>query len=190
MIYRPAYVSSLLAYTAGALLSGTIVGGLLGAVGSYLSEMISERGAWLLLSAVGLAFASREFELLRFPVPQWPRQTNKVWGNRFGFTAAAWSWGVDLGSGLTTIVTYSGYWILVLAAVLKGDVVYGAVILAMFALGRVSSVVIVPHMLESDRSLLDSLRGLPAHRPDLQRWHRYSLVALAAGLATQAVAFR
>jgi hypothetical protein len=154
----------------------------LGWLGGYVAGDLSERVVWLLLGGISAALALREFGRFQFPVPQCRRQTQKVWGNRFGPATAAWWWGLDLGSGLTTIVTFSGYWLLVLAVLFGSDARYGAAVLGLYGLGRSLSVVLVPLLLDRTSTLLAALQRLRGYRPYLHRWHGYGLLGLALGL--------
>jgi hypothetical protein len=106
-----------------------------------------------------------------------------------GPVGAAFWWGADLGSGLTTLVTFSGYWLLVAAVLLRGGAIYGAIVLGLYATGRALSVAVVPLLLDRNLPLLPALRGLWQYRPSLHRWHAYGLLGLALGIGMREVIF-
>jgi len=125
-----------------------------------------------------------EFGWLSLPIPQWSRQTSNGWYTRFGPIGAAWWWGIDLGSGLTTLITFSGYWLLVLAVFANGIPIYGGIVLGLYGLGRALPVGISPLLIQrKDWNSRVSLRLLLRYRPNLHRWHGYGLFGLALGLA-------
>lgn len=144
---------------------------------------------WLGLGGLSLVLALREFGWLTFNIPQWRRQTGKTWYARLGPIGAAWWWGLDLGSGLTTLVTFSGYWLLVLAALLKGIPLYGGLVLGLYGLGRALSVALTPFLfnLKGGENLWTHLDALLAGRLHLRRWHGYGLLGLALGLLMRGV---
>ena len=125
----------LTAHSLGIMTSAIVLGALLGAFGAAFGHL-EQRLAALMISAIGVPLAARDIGAIRFPIPQLQRQTQKTWRHRFGPLMSAWLWGLDLGSGLTTLVNYAVYWILPLAAILRGDVVYGSVLLGLFGVGR------------------------------------------------------
>jgi len=188
-VYRGTYIWALIAHTAGSVISGALAGAGLGWLGAYLVSGRLGPTTWLSLGGLSLLLGFREFGWIQFPVPQWPRQTKKVWGLHFGRAVAAWFWGLDLGSGLTTLVTFSGYWILVLVALLGGEVVYGTLVLGLYGLGRGLSVAIVPLLLDHTLGLLAALQRVRGFGPSLHRWHGYGLLALAIGLTIRGLLF-
>lgn len=100
------------------------------------------------------------------------RQTNPVWPRTFGWTAAAFLWGLDLGSGLTTQSTYTSYWLLPTLVVAAADPIIGAWSYLAFAAARALPILLGP--------------VLPAESPmrflELRLPFR-SIDAIAAGLA-------
>lgn len=86
-------------------------------------------------------------------------------------------------------VTFSGYWILVLVALLGGEVVYGTLVLGLYGLGRGLSVAIVPLLLDHTLGLLAALQRVRGFGPSLHRWHGYGLLALAIGLTIRGLLF-
>lgn len=185
--WRPHYFWAQLAHVAGSLSSAIVVGAGAGFVGSFVAEALPAQVAWLCLAGLSTLLALRELGWIRFPIPQWRRQTEKMWGFRFGPLGAAWWWGIDLGSGLTTHVTFSSYWLLVLAILFNGSAVYGGLVLGLYGLGRALPVSVVPRLLEATDPLWVTLNDLWQQYPHLHRWHRYGLAGLALGLVVRAL---
>jgi hypothetical protein len=184
---RSIYTKTRLFHIAGSLSSAILAGISLGWLGSRLPVRISEQVAWFILGTLSLTFILREFGWMRFPVPQMDRQTNKTWRSRFGPESAAWWWGLDLGSGLTTLVTFSGYWLLVLATLFKGEVIYGGLVIGLYGLGRALSVILVPLLFDSRISLVSNLVGLWDNQLYLRRGHDYALMGLTVGLLLHSI---
>jgi hypothetical protein len=131
------------------------------------------------IGALGLVLAARDVGALHFPVPQLGRQTNSMWRHRYGPTWAAWFWGLDLGSGLTTLVNYAAYWLLPVAVVLRGDVWYGAALLGLFGSGRAVATVASSLALRNDHSFGPGhLIGLWHHGVVIRRLHALSTMGL------------
>jgi hypothetical protein len=72
------------------------------------------------------------------------RQTHPAWARRFGRVQAAFLWGLDLGTGLTTQSTYVGYWLLPLAVLAAGQPAVGLAAYLVFSLTRSAPVVLGP----------------------------------------------
>jgi hypothetical protein len=134
-----------------------------------------------------VALAAHDLGVVRYPLPQFRRQTHKTWRSRYGPVRAAWLWGLDLGSGLTTLVLYAGYWLLPVAIVLRGAVGYGAAVLGLFACGRVVAIGGVSWALRPHADLARHLHALVVGRPLLRRAHAVSLACLSLTLVLLAV---
>lgn len=187
---RPIYRRAIFAHFAGSLLGASLAGGLLGWIGSSISSAVTAWPFWTALGGLSLILAAREFGWLKFGVPQCRRQTSKMWFVSMGPVRAAWWWGVDLGSGLTTLVTFSGYWILILAILFNGTPGYGALLLGVFALGRAAAVGGVPLLVAIRQSnLIQFAEALLDHREELRRWHGYGLLSIAGVLLLRAIVF-
>lgn len=85
---------------------------------------------------------------------------------------------------------FAQYWLLVLAVLLRGGVVYGGTVLGLYGLGRALSVAAVPPLLDRSVALLEGLQAVRAYRPSLHRWHGYGLLVLALGLTARGVFLR
>jgi hypothetical protein len=136
------YWPALVVHTLGALVAGAGFGWLLGMVGHAVLGARGLAGGTIVVALVGLTLGLGEVGLLKLPVMQAPRQTVKQWRELLGAVGAPLAWGVDLGSGLTTYVPFAGYWLVPLAAVARGDMQYGALVLGVFGLARALTVVV------------------------------------------------
>lgn len=162
----------------------------MGVIGEYIGMVRIHRtpALWMLLSGLSAVLALHEFYWLRLPIPQLHRQTSKWWRTRFGAVGAAWLWGLDLGSGLTTIVTFSGYWILVLAALSSGEAWYGGLILGMFGVSRAIVVFLMPKLVMlQENHLCWMIQTLPSYQATLHKWHALGLFIIGMGLAVRLI---
>lgn len=150
--------------------------------------------AWLsllIVSAVGLIIALQEFGWLPFRFPRSRRQTSQLWFARFGPVRAAWWWGIDLGSGLTTIVTFPGYWLLIIGIALNGSAAFGAFILGLYGLSRGIAVVLQPHLLSvTDLPPQYYVHSLLVYRRQLHSLHRGGLLVMGLALAISGIALK
>jgi hypothetical protein len=176
------YPRSLAAHALGSVLAGALAGGGVGWLGGQL-PVVDRLAWWPGLGLLAGLLVLRELGWLRFPIPQVRRQTVKTWFPAASASRAAFWWGLDLGSGLTTLVTFSGYWLIVAAAVLKGDAAFGALLLGGYGLGRSLPIVLVPMTTDCRRTLQPEYVGrVIAYRPRLRRWHLALLTATTLGL--------
>ncbi|MGH2443984.1 MAG: hypothetical protein ACRDFX_12585 [Chloroflexota bacterium] len=175
------------AYTTGAILSGALVGAAAGLAGSVLRTSAFP-APWVALGVAGVLLTIREIGVLPFPIPQIRRQTNKTWYHHLGPVTAAWWWGVDTGSGLTTIVTYSAYWLVVIAVLLHGSALYGALALGLYALGR-STAVLAPALSFRGQTgaIVELTQRLLRKRSALHRWHASALSGITLSLLANAI---
>ena len=189
---KPLYAWSIVSHIAGSLVAGVAGGGLLGMIGEYIGMGRLHRTPvlWMILSGLSAVLALHELYWLRLPIPQLHRQTAKWWRARFGAVGAAWLWGLDLGSGLTTIVTFSGYCILVLAALNSGNVWYGGLILGIFGISRAIVVFIMPKLVMSQENHLRwMIQTLPSYQTALHKWHALGLFVIGMGLTVRLIEF-
>jgi hypothetical protein len=182
MTERTIYPRSLAAHALGSVLAGALARGVVGWLGGWLP--VTDRFAWWPgLGLLASLLVLRELGWLRFPIPQFPRQTVKTWFPAVSAAHAAFWWGLDLGSGLTTLVTFSGYWLIVAAAVLKGDAAFGALLLGGYGLGRSLPIALAPLGTDCRRTLQPEYVGrVVACRPRLRPWHLALLTATTLGL--------
>jgi site-specific recombinase len=138
---RRRYIASVVLHTLGAVLAAGAFGALLGLVGQLLGAPWGVAGAALVV-AVSLMYAAREGLGLRVPLPCRRRQVPQWWRNFFSPPVAAFLYGLGLGIGFLTFLTYGTYVAVSVAAVALGSPEIGALLLAPFGIGRGVSVLI------------------------------------------------
>jgi hypothetical protein len=162
------YWVALLAHTVGAVSAGAGLGALLGVLGHALIGARAMTAGTVVVAVVGLTLGLGEVGLLRLPVMQAPRQTSKQWRELLGAIGAPLAWGIDLGSGLTTYVPYGAYWLFPLAALARGDVQYGALVLGVFGIARALTVVVASMNAREAAGIPIIGEGTPFHAVLLQ----------------------
>jgi len=155
---------SVLAYTVAGCVSATLVGFMLGAIGGGLGGGASRGVAFYLIGFLSLVLAAREWGWIGFRLPERKLQTEKVWVHEFGFVTASVMWGLHIGLGFATRITYGGFWVLVAVALALGDAVYGAELMLAYWLGRTLPVWIAPALLESGSDAVELSETVFGHR--------------------------
>jgi hypothetical protein len=124
------------AYTLGGVVTASVVGLALGLIGaSVRGPGLTAPVTFALLSIAALILAARELGLLKFSLPQIRRQTDKMWGLRFGFVTGAAMWGSHIGLGFATVIRHGGLFIVAASALLLTPW-QSALLLATFWIGR------------------------------------------------------
>jgi len=167
------------AYTAAGLITSVGVGTIVANVGR-LSGLEKNRASLVICGLLALALALREFGLLRFPIPEWRRQTVRTWAYNFGWTTACAMWGAHIGLGVLTVITYGGYWLLLAGVAVSASPTFGAVVMAGYWIGRVVGFWLVP--VWHSRALPDFRISYFTYRP----FHALGLVAAVLWLAAEA----
>lgn len=163
-----------LAYALGTMLSSTTVGAALGWLGARLA--VDPQLAAVAVITIAALLLLAEIGVLPIPTVIWRRQTVKSWRQRGGPARSAFMWGLDIGAGLTTRVTYRSLWGLLALCFIFGSPLLGAIIMASYGAGRIVLVLSGPLLLrarELDAAILAIT--LPA-RP----WHAVHAWALLA----------
>lgn len=156
------------AYVLGSSMAGLVTGGVLGLLGSLTVARLPVEARLVILAAgvvVGLLLDLRVFGLA---LPTVRRQVDEAWRTSY----RGWVWGLgfglQLGTGVVTIVTSSTIYGTWLAAFLTGDIVTGAMVGLAFGLARSLPVLAVSRVRRPDQLLrvdgrLSRLAG-PAQR--------------------------
>jgi hypothetical protein len=137
---RKSYWGSVLLHSIAATAAAAGVGALLGAVGMGL------RAPWGVASFAALAsvaalYALRESLRLPIPVPDRHRQVPEWWRTFYSPPVAATLYGLGLGIGFLTYLSFGTYVAVAAAALFFGDPLLGAALCAPFGLARGLSVV-------------------------------------------------
>lgn len=129
------YWNTLALHTAGSSISAFIVGLALGGLGGVLGAA-QGRSRFFVLAAVSTAYALREAGVLRLPLPSLKRQVPDWWRTFFSPPVAATLYGLGLGAGFLTFLTFGTYAAVISAAVVSGDPLVGGIICAPFGIAR------------------------------------------------------
>lgn len=120
------------AFTLGSLSAGAVVGGTLGLIGSGFA-MRDDLG---LLTLGALAVVAGGLDLAGVKAAGPSRQVNERWIGSLRGTVYGFGFGAQLGAGVATFVVTWGVWAVFIAELLSGSVASGALIGAVFGLGR------------------------------------------------------
>jgi hypothetical protein len=146
------------AYVVGSTVGGMTTGVLMGGIGALVATVAgppTRFAAWLLVAVVALA-ACHEAGWLRFRLPTVQRQVNEDWLDEYRGWVTGAGFGLQLGAGLTTIVTSSVGYVVWIAALLTFSPRSGLLIGAVYGLTRA----------------LPLLATRAVHTPiDLRSWH-------------------
>lgn len=124
------------AHIAATTLSAAVLGLVVAAAGVALDV-----GRWqVALSAVGgsvlVVCALRDAGVIRCPLPSLDRQTPRWFRRQFSPLCWSFLWGLDLGQGWTTRILFTGYYGLIVVALLSANLAIGAGLLAVYGFGR------------------------------------------------------
>jgi MFS family permease len=168
------------AFALAAVAAGAAAGALLGAAGGAAGAHAGMR-AWLLAAAVAAAIAVDAAPGLHAPGPR--RQVNEEWLHRYRGWVYGAGFGLQLGLGVTTIVSTAAVYATAAAAVLSGSAAAGAAVGAAFGAARAVTLLSARRVREP--------RALAALERRLQAWERparSAALAAEAGLVVAAAA--
>jgi len=120
------------AFTAGAVISGSLVGLALGAIGTAMP--LGSSGLLMATAAAALLAGALDMAGVQAPGPS--RQVNETWIGAFRGWVYGGGFGLELGLGIATYVVTWGVYATYLAAVATASPTLGAVVGATFGLGR------------------------------------------------------
>jgi cytochrome c biogenesis protein CcdA len=140
------------------------MGTVLGTIGRWLGGEAAGGAAFYLVGLLGLLLAAREWGWIDFRLPERKLQTERLWVHEFGFVTASAMWGLHIGLGFATRVTYGGFWVLVAIALALGDPIYGAMLMLVYWLGRALPVWLAPALLKSGSDTNQLLDMVSDHR--------------------------
>ena len=116
------------AFTLGSTVTGAVIGGALGLVGSPLPEAL-----WMFASAAVVA-GGLDLAGVKAFGPE--RQVNERWLGAYRGWVYGFGFGSQLGAGIATFVVTWSVYAMFLAELLSGSLVGGVVIGAVFGIGR------------------------------------------------------
>jgi methylamine utilization protein MauE len=182
---RGRWIGSVAAYTLGATLSAAAFGAFLSAAGRLLGAPWGSAGLWA-LAAVAALYATRELFSVQIPLPNLHRQVPDWWRTFFSPPVASVLYGLGLGVGFLTYITFGTLVAVAAAAVVSGSALAGAVIVGAFGLARGLSVLVAwPGTTEEQLAhALDRLDAFGASRaPALVNGLLLAGITVASGAA-------
>lgn len=152
------YYTAVALHVAGATLSAAAFGLLLGVVGFALGAPWGQAGL-AAVAIVALIYAARELLGVPVPLPDLDRQVPEWWRTFFGPYVAAFLYGLGLGIGYLTFLSFGTLVAVTAGAVSGGDPWVGAALMAPFGTARALGVLAgrgdvarVLDLLETDRA--------------------------------------
>ncbi len=138
---RRSYIASATLHVLGATASAALLGAALGGIGA-LSGAPWRAGA-LVLALLAALYALREGVGLPIPVPEARRQVPAWWRTFFARPVASLLYGLGLGIGFATHLTFGTFVVVAVGAMLSGDPRLGVAICMPFGLARAVAAVVV-----------------------------------------------
>jgi hypothetical protein len=150
------YWLSVALHIGAATVTAGLFGALLGLLGFGIASLVTETGLrwneiapWLLI-AVAVLYAARELFRLPIPVPDRHKQVPEWWRTFYSPPVAATLYGVGLGVGFFTFLTFGTFVVVSAGALVMGDPLDGALIVAPFGLARGLSVALAAGAVEAE----------------------------------------
>ena len=165
-------------FTIGAVVAGSLVGFVLGALGS---ATVSLGSSALLVATATAALLAGVLDLTGVRSPGPARQVNETWIGAFRGWVYGGGFGLELGLGLLTYVVTWGVYATYLAALLTASPVSGAIVGASFGLGRSLSLWLAGYVDRPSR-LTAFNRRLAGAGPVIRRASGVVFAALGIGL--------
>jgi hypothetical protein len=178
---RTRYWGTIALHTLAATAAAATLGLVLGLAGTALGAPWGALGA-VLLAGAALLYAAREALGVGVPIPDRRAQVPDWWRTFFSPPVAAVLYGLGLGVGFLTYLTYGTFVAVAVAAFTSGDPLLAALLCAPFGLSRALAVTVSSgaRSAEAAAAVVDRLESIAARRMP----HRVNAVALAAvGLA-------
>ena len=146
--HRLKYITKLALFVVSATVSGSVVGGISGIVGSWITPPFFslQHSIIVFVVATSLIYGAAELLGIKLWVPTRHWEVPKQW-SFYGSLFYAAIFGATLGIGFFTFITFVGYYLLLLSCILAADPVYGSIVMAIYGLSRAIPVSIAPLIL-------------------------------------------
>jgi sulfite exporter TauE/SafE len=131
-------------FTVGAVLSGAGIGAVLGLVGQLTMRGVTPSA--LLLATGASAVVAGVLDMSRASPPGPKRQVNETWIGAYRGWVYGGGFGLQLGAGFLTYIVTWGVFAMFLAEILSTSPATGAVVGAVFGLGRSSTLLIAGYV--------------------------------------------
>ncbi len=133
-------------HVVGATIAAALLGALLGVVGALLGAPWGTPGA-IVVAVIAAAYFAREAIGVPIPIPQRKRQVPEWWRSFFTPPGAAFLYGLGLGVGFLTYLSFGTFVVVASASLAAGEPALGALVCAPFGVAR--GVVVVGASLEN-----------------------------------------
>ncbi len=168
-------------YTLACLGTAALLGAVLGAVGLLVGSLLHSSAIAAALPHLGigiigllaLAYAASDVGLLPMPRPIVSKAVPITWWRWWGPYRAALAYGAALGLGIMTRVPFGAFYVLCVWCVLKGNPLYGAVLMGTYGLLRALVLLPVSWGLSCSRTPITEW----ASSPYFNQWRAQQVVA-------------
>lgn len=143
------YWLSVLLHVVAATATATAFGALLGGIGLLVRAPWGPLGGALIV-AIALLYAARELLGVPIPVPDRHKQVPEWWRTFYSPPIAATLYGIGLGIGFLTFLTFGTFVAVAVGAFLTADPARGAMIVGPFGLARGLSVILAAGARDQD----------------------------------------
>ncbi len=138
-------------YTSAGILTSSACGFAIATIGEGSGLLFGSHYMADALVAVALYAILREALNFKLPLLEAKRQSNGKWARR-GQPTAAILWGLDVGSFVTTWLTFTGAWWLVVLAAFSNEPAFAAALFAAHWLGRCALLWVGPWLIPDAKS--------------------------------------
>ncbi len=135
---RRGYRQALALHAVGATLAAGAFGALLGAAGMVFGAPWGAPGS-IMITVVAVVYALREIGVVKLPVPARRRQVPSWWRTFYSPPVAALLYGLGLGVGFLTYLSFGTLVAVSAAALASGNASIGAAVMAPFGFARAVS---------------------------------------------------
>jgi hypothetical protein len=132
---RFSYWAAIALHIAGAGLAATMLGALLGLLGDAAGAPWGRAGL-VAIAVVATIYGVREVTGVPIPIPDRHRQVPEWWRTFFSAPVAALLYGLGLGVGFLTFLSFGTYVAVAVAALASGSPALGALVCAPFGVAR------------------------------------------------------
>ena len=184
---RARWGRSVALHTLGATISAAALGAALGGIGAALGAPWGRLG-FLFVAVVAGVYAARELLRAPVPLPNLHRQVPEWWRTFFSPAASSFLYGLGLGVGFVTYLSFGTLVAVAAVAVASGSPLVGLLVVAPFGLARGLSVLVAAPATGAERVglVVDRLDRLALSRVP-RRANGFALASIAVAAAVAAV---
>ena len=171
---------ALIIHVVGSIAGAAIIGLLAGLVGQLIPSPYQGNPLILFttMGVLGAAYGFNEIGLIKMPRPQRNKQVPSNW-RRFHPYITALLFGFGLGTAISTKITTSMLYVVIVGLVLFANPPVGAFVFCLFGLGRALSVVVAGLRINDYKNVADE--SVPRHQAILKLISLERRVHLATG---------